>query len=115
MGTDLRTPSARLAFQLRLDLARHNIMTIHVRDETPGSRLRQFGMVVVLADLAVQGAPLTISTIAEVTGMTRGAVELILQSLEARGLVTTRWTKNASGRGRAKLFHLVNQLDRSRS
>lgn len=90
-------------------------MTIHMRDETPGARLRQFGMMVMLMDLAAQGAPLTITTIAETTGMTRGAVELILQALEERGLVTTKWTKNASGRGRAKLFHLVIQLDHGRA
>lgn len=115
MHTNLRAPSARLAFQLTLDLALHSIMTKHLRDETPGSRLRQFGMVVILTDLAAQGAPLTISTMAEVTGMTRGAVEVILRSLEERGLVDAEWTKNASGRGRAKLYRLMSQLDRGRS
>lgn len=112
MNTDLSAPSARLAFQLTLDLALHTIMTRHLRDETPSSRLRQFGMIIVLMDLAVQGTPLTISTLAEVTGMTRGAVEVILQSLEQRGLVAARWTKNASGRGKARIYRLVTPLDR---
>lgn len=107
MDTDLRAPSSRLAFQLTLDIALHTIMTIHLPDETPGARLRQFGMMVVLMDLAARGAPLTITNIAETTGMTRSALEQILHALEERCLIAARWTRNSSGRGKAKLYRLI--------
>jgi DNA-binding IclR family transcriptional regulator len=64
-------------------------------------------MMAVLMDLAAKGTPLTISTVADATGMTRGAVELILHPLEERGLVEARWTRNTSGRGKAKIYQLI--------
>ncbi|WP_235897431.1 MarR family transcriptional regulator [Neoaquamicrobium microcysteis] len=114
MNSDLRAPLARLAFQLRLDLALHNIMTTCLRDETPGARLRQFGMMVLLMDLAAREAPLTVSTIVETTGMTRGAVEQVLSALDERGLIAAQWTKNSSGRGKARLYRLTVGPDADR-
>lgn len=107
MSTDLRAPSTRLAVQLRLDLTLHSILTVHLRDETPGSRLRQFGMMAVLIELAANGTPLTVSAVTTVTGMTRGAAELILKSLEERGLIKHHWTRNSIGRGKARTYEFT--------
>lgn len=98
---------ARLAYQLVQDRALYQIFNQPMEDETPGSRLRQFGMVIVLIDLHIRGQAGTVTKIVDVTGMTRGAVEEVLRPLGERGLVKSTWIKNSIGRGKARLFFIA--------
>ena len=106
MTNDLPSARARLAYHIILDRALHEIMFQPSSGQTPGARLRQYGMMVLLLDLVARNKPLTITQIVDVTGMTRGAAEQVLCVLEERGLVAASWVKNSIGRGKARIYQL---------
>lgn len=110
MTEGISEATAKLGYQFLHDLMLHQIMRCRLDSETPGSRLRQYAMITVMLDLHCSSKPMTVSNIVAVTGMTRGAVDDVLSSLEARGLVSAFWTKNAAGRGQAREYRITGQL-----
>jgi len=95
---------ARLSSQLLMDIALNQILFRPLADEAKGSRLRQFGMMALLLDLLSRGQPVTLTSIIGMTGMTRGAAQEVLNSLELRRLVRCEWVTNSAGRGRARIY-----------
>lgn len=110
MTEGISEATAKLGFQLIHDVMLHQVMGRSLAGETPGARLRQFAMLTVVLDLHCKGAPITVSNIVAVTGMTRGAVDEVLSSLEKRGLVEAFWTKNSLGRGQAREYRIAGRL-----
>ena len=93
---------ARLSSQLLMDIALNQILFRPLADEAKGSRLRQFGVMALL--LLSRGQPVTLTSIIGMTGMTRGAAQEVLNSLELRRLVRCEWVTNSAGRGRARIY-----------
>jgi hypothetical protein len=75
--------------------------------ESPGSRLRQYGLMAIILELHAQRIPITITSLAEVTGLSRPSLEELLNPLVKRGLLTETWVKNALGRGKARQFAIA--------
>lgn len=111
MNENPRSPMARLHYQHILDKALFQILENPLAGETPGSRLRQYGMMVVVLDLVVRSEAITVSRIVTTTGMTRGATEELLLVLVERGLLTATWSRNSVGRGKARIFALAESAD----
>lgn len=111
MNENPRSPMARLHYQHILDKALLHILGNPLAGETPGSRLRQYGMMVAVLDLVVRSEAITVSRIVASTGMTRGATEDLLLSLVERGLLTSGWSRNSVGRGKARTFALAEYAD----
>ncbi|MCW8060545.1 MarR family transcriptional regulator [Agrobacterium tumefaciens] len=110
MADGISSARTRVSMQFIMDLALNQILFDPFGDETPGARLRQFGLMAVLLDLKSRNEPLTVTRIVEITGMTRGAAQEILEALETRGLVTSTWVKNTKGRGKAREYGLRDNI-----
>lgn len=55
-------------------------------------------------NLHMRGRPINLTQLAEITGLTRGAIDPLVTS----GVLTEAWVKNSMGRGKAREFHIAN-------
>ena len=72
--------------------------------ETATSRLKQVGMMTLIFALHGGEAPVTLSTLVSISGLTRGGVSEAIDQLVRRGLLFETMGHNVIGRGRARLF-----------
>lgn len=79
-------------------------------DETPQSRLKQIGMMSILYYMYIGNQSLTLSSIVEITQLTRGGVSETVDQLIKRRLLTETLTTNSMGRGRAREFKIAQEL-----
>lgn len=78
--------------------------------ESAGSRLRQYGLMSIIVELHAQRIPITITSLAEITGLSRPSLEELLNPLVERGLLTESWVKNSLGRGKARQFAIAKVI-----
>lgn len=95
--------------QSLIDTVLQEILFNHLPDETPAARLKQIATIMMLNALASKGIPLSLTTITEMTGMTRKAAQEVIDPLIKRGLLTEIWGRTSLGRGKAKMFHLTTK------
>ncbi|WP_246666126.1 MarR family transcriptional regulator [Aquamicrobium sp. LC103] len=86
------------------------IMSKPLPGETPNSRLRQLGMMNLLYSLQKADTALTITTVTELTGMTRKAAQETLDPLVARGLLLESWGRTSLGRGKARQYQIAPEI-----
>jgi hypothetical protein len=91
-------------------LTTHEIMSKHLPDETPNSRLRQLGMMNLLYSLQKTDTALTITSVTQVTGMTRKAAQEAIDPLVARGLLKESWGRTSIGRGKARQYEIAPEI-----
>ena len=91
-------------------LATHEIMSKPLPEETPNSRLRQLGMMSLLYCLQKADAALTISSVTELTGMTRKAAQEAIDPLVVRGLLKESWGRTSIGRGKARQYEIAPEI-----
>lgn len=75
--------------------------------ETATSRVKQVGMMAVIFALHGSEIPITLSTLVNVSGLTRGGVSETVDQLVHRGLLLESMGHNAIGRGKARLFTIA--------
>ncbi|ASY71993.1 hypothetical protein N181_04880 [Sinorhizobium fredii USDA 205] len=85
----------------------HEIFDNPLQDETPQSRLKQIGMMSVLYIMHQAHQQLTLSSIVEITGLTRTGVAETIDPLVRRGVLTEKFVKNSMGRGKARQFEIA--------
>ncbi|MEY9773122.1 transcriptional regulator [Sinorhizobium fredii] len=85
----------------------HEIVDNPLQDETPQSRLKQIGMMSVLYIMHQGHQQLTLSSIVEITGLTRTGVTETIDPLVRRGVLTEKFVKNSMGRGKARQFEIA--------
>ncbi|PDT82326.1 MarR family transcriptional regulator [Sinorhizobium sp. BJ1] len=88
----------------------HEIVDNPIEDETPQSRLKQIGMMSVLYIMHQGHQQLTLSSVVEITGLTRTGVTETIDPLVRRGLLTEKFVKNSMGRGKARQFDIAPQI-----
>ncbi|ANG99060.1 MULTISPECIES: hypothetical protein [Brucella] len=79
-------------------------------NETPQSRIKQIGMLNVLYVMHQAHEPLTLASVIEITGMTRGGVLETMDNLVERGILTQTMGKNSLGRGTARQFGFAKSV-----
>lgn len=82
------------------------IMDNPMPDETASARLKQVGLMTVLYYMNVANRALSLASITEETGLTRGGVYETIEFLLRRKLLEETETKNALGRGKARRFFI---------
>lgn len=82
------------------------IMDNPMPGETASARLKQVGLMTVLYYMHVANRPLSLASITEETGLTRGGIYETIEFLLRRKLLEETETKNALGRGKARRFFI---------
>ena len=104
MASTLSAQSQNLAFSGRV---MREIMDNPVEAETPQARLKQVGMMMVLHSMVQAQQSLTLTSIMEITHLTRSGVKETIDQLIARQMLTETMVKNALGRGMARQFEIA--------
>ncbi|MEP9378369.1 MarR family transcriptional regulator [Aquabacter sp. CN5-332] len=91
-------------------LVSREILDNPLDNETPQSRVKQIGMMVVLHHLHLSNQRLTLTNISEFTGLTRGGVTETIDQLIRRKILTETLTTNSMGRGRAREFNIARGI-----
>lgn len=91
-------------------LVTHEIMDKPLEGETPSSRLKQLGMMHLLYSLHKQDMPLTVTSVTEKTGLTRGGAQESLDPLVKRGLLLELWGRTSLGRGKARQYEIAPEI-----
>lgn len=91
-------------------LTTHEIMSNPLPNETPNSRLRQLGMMNLLYSMNKADTALTITTVTELTGMTRKAAQEAIDPLVVRGLLKESWGRTSIGRGKARQYEIAPEI-----
>ena len=96
------------------------IMDTPLPGETASARLKQVGLMTVLYYMHTGNRPLTLTSITEETGLTRGGVYEAVDYLLKRKLLHETKVRNALGRGKARrfmiaeaIFERIRQFERS--
>ncbi|NKL20221.1 MarR family transcriptional regulator [Rhizobium leguminosarum] len=79
-------------------------------DETPQARLKQVGMMTILYSMNQAHQKLTLSSIMEITALTRSGVKETVDLLVKRGMLDETIVKNSMGRGTARQFEISEAL-----
>ena len=87
-------------------IAMEEIVANPLAGESAQARLKQIGLLAVLAHMHTAQMPLTIATITDQTGLSRGGVYESLGYLLQRGLLREEEIKKSLGRGKARRFIL---------
>lgn len=111
----MKTPTVELFVKRsgELSLLETMLQTIVVDappDASPASRSKQFTVVAIFYSLKTKGIPLSLTTLTEMTGMTRKAAQEAIDPLIERGFLTETWGRTSLGRGKAKLLHFTAEL-----
>ncbi|MBY5770123.1 MarR family transcriptional regulator [Rhizobium leguminosarum] len=88
----------------------HEILDHHLDDETPQARLKQLGMMTILYSMNQTHQKLTLSSIMEITALTRSGVKETVDLLVRRGMLDETIVKNSMGRGTARQFEISEAL-----
>ncbi|MGZ2409076.1 MarR family transcriptional regulator [Rhizobium ruizarguesonis] len=107
MTRALKTQWHNLAFS---GLNLHEILDHPLEDETPQARLKQVGMMTVIYSMNQAHQKLTLSSIMEVTALTRTGVKETVDLLVKRGMLNETIVKNSMGRGTARQFEISEEL-----
>ncbi|MGO7990496.1 MarR family transcriptional regulator [Rhizobium leguminosarum] len=107
MTRALTTQWRNLAFS---GLILHEILDHPLEDETPQARLKQVGMMTVLYSMNQAHQKLTLSSIMEITALTRSGVKETVDLLVRRGMLDETIVKNSMGRGTARQFEISEAL-----
>lgn len=86
------------------------IMDHPLDGETPQARLKQIGMMTILYTMAQTHQSLTLSSIIEITQLTRSGVKETVDLLVERGMLTETMGTNSMGRGTARQFEIAAGL-----
>ncbi|MBA8841886.1 transcriptional regulator [Ochrobactrum sp. RH2CCR150] len=78
--------------------------------ETSQSRIKQIGLVNILYMMHQTHEPLTLASVMNCTGMTRGGVIETMAALVQRGILTQTLGKNSMGRGTARQFQFSPEV-----
>ncbi|MDQ0563026.1 hypothetical protein QO004_004835 [Rhizobium mesoamericanum] len=90
--------------QAFMTMSINQILNNPLEGETPSARLKQVGLMTVIG--ALNGEPLTLSRLVDITGLTRSGVGECMGPLVERGILVEEMGKNSMGRGMARQFHL---------
>ncbi|MBB2701232.1 UNVERIFIED_ORG: DNA-binding MarR family transcriptional regulator [Rhizobium esperanzae] len=107
MARALKTQWHSLAFS---GLILHEILDHPLEDETPQARLKQVGMMTIIYSMNQAHQKLTLSSIMEVTALTRTGVKETVDLLVKRGMLNETIVKNSMGRGTARQFKISEGL-----
>ncbi|MGO6816569.1 MarR family transcriptional regulator [Rhizobium brockwellii] len=108
MTRALKTQWHNLAFS---GLILHEILDHPLNDdETPQARLKQVGMMTILYSMNQAHQKLTLSSIMEITALTRSGVKETVDLLVKRGMLDETIVKNSMGRGTARQFEISQAL-----
>ncbi|MGO7658401.1 MarR family transcriptional regulator [Rhizobium ruizarguesonis] len=107
MTRALKTQWHNLAFS---GLTLHEILDHPLEDETPQARLKQVGMMTVIYSMNQAHQKLTLSSIMEITALTRTGVKETVDLLVKRGMLNETIVKNSMGRGTARQFEISEEL-----
>ncbi|MCH4547513.1 MarR family transcriptional regulator [Rhizobium changzhiense] len=88
----------------------HEILDHPLEDETPQARLKQVGMMTILYSMNQAHQKLTLSSIMEITALTRSGVKETVDLLVKRGMLDETIVKNSMGRGTARQFEISEAL-----
>lgn len=77
--------------------------------ETPAARFKQIALMtmIVIERLHVAGSNITLSQLAEMTGLARNALVQLIDPIVQRGLLVEEMGKNSMGRGTARQFKIA--------
>ncbi|MBB4574560.1 DNA-binding MarR family transcriptional regulator [Rhizobium lentis] len=103
----MKTQWHSLAFS---GLILHEILDHPLEDETPQARLKQVGMMTIIYSMNQAHQKLTLSSIMEVTALTRTGVKETVDLLVKRGMLNETIVKNSMGRGTARQFKISEGL-----
>ncbi|MDF0699497.1 MarR family transcriptional regulator [Rhizobium sp. MC63] len=107
MARAMKTQWHSLAFS---GLILHEILDHPLEDETPQARLKQVGMMTIIYSMNQAHQKLTLSSIMEVTALTRTGVKETVDLLVKRGMLNETIVKNSMGRGTARQFKISEGL-----
>lgn len=107
MARAMKTQWHSLAFS---GLILHEILDHPLEDETPQARLKQVGMMTIIYSMNQAHQKLTLSSIMEVTALTRTGVKETVDLLVKRGMLNETIVKNSMGRGTARQFEISEGL-----
>lgn len=79
-------------------------------DETPASRLKQVGLMMMLHRMQRQGVETTMPRTVAATGVSRAAATVILKPLLTRGTLIESRIRNVTGKGHAIRLDFCAQL-----
>ncbi|MBB2671387.1 UNVERIFIED_ORG: DNA-binding MarR family transcriptional regulator [Rhizobium etli] len=107
MARAMKTQWHSLAFS---GLILHEILDHPLEDETPQARLKEVGMMTIIYSMNQAHQKLTLSSIMEVTALTRTGVKETVDLLVKRGMLNETIVKNSMGRGTARQFQISEGL-----
>ncbi|NNU63101.1 transcriptional regulator [Ochrobactrum soli] len=102
--------TSRLQSQALAAFAIREILEKPLVGETPQSRVKQIGLVNILYIMHQAHEPLTLTSVTNFTGLTRGGVIETMDVLVQRSILRETLGKNSMGRGTARQFEFVPEV-----